>query len=312
MAVQNNSQTLLLNEMTIRRNQRKRNISGWCFLLPSFIGFTIFRFIPILSSFFLGFTDWNLVSGLPGIKFIGMENYAALATDSWFMDAFANTFVYVIITIPITIILSLLAAVIVNDKVYLRTPIRLMIYMPYISSIVAVSMVWLNLFSPSYGPINMFLKTFGIQNPPGWLQSSKYALLSIAIIGIWQTVGYYMIIFIAGLQNIPATYYEAAEIDGANVVQRFFKITLPVLSPTTFFVMITVVIQAFQIFTPIKIITQGGPGRATFVLVYYVYKLAVEYSKIGYANAVSVILFLFVLLITFIQLKLQKRWVFFD
>ena len=295
---------------TAKQRKRRMNLIGWCFLLPSFIGFVLFRFLPIIASFLLSFTKWNLVSGFSGIEFVGLSNFTDLVTDDTFLVSLKNTFLYVIGSVPAIIVIAIVLAVIVNNKIYLKSLSRLMIYMPYIFSMVTVSMVWLSLYSPNYGPINNFLRRLGIENPPGWVTSSKSSLAALVIIGVWSMVGYYMVIFMAGLQNIPASYYEAAEIDGAGSIYQFFKITLPMLSPTTFYVMITCIINSFQVFTAVKIMTEGGPGTSSMVTVYYVYNLAVKYNKIGYACAVSMVLFVLVFLITIFQFKMQKKWVY--
>jgi len=301
-----------INARVARKRRNRNNLIGWCFLLPSFIGFLLFRFLPIISTTILGFTDWNLVSGIGGIQFNGVDNFIQIAKDKTFWIAFGNTFAFVLGSVPVTIILALILAVILNDKVFLKGGIRLMIYLPYISSLVAVSVVWLNLFSPSYGPINTVLQSLGISNPPGWVTSSEWALPALMIISVWQSVGYYMVIFVAGLQGISPSYYEAARIDGASGLRCFFKITIPMLTPTLFFVLITSVINSFQNFTLVNVMTQGGPGTSTMVLVYYVYRMVIKYSKVGYACAVSVVLFIILFIITAIQLGTQKKWVHFE
>lgn len=298
-----------LNRLVAKRSRRRSTLIGWCFLLPSFIGFVIFRFLPIICSFLLGFTEWNLVSGFSGIKFAGIDNFIELFHNDTFLTSLLHTFQYAVIVVPFTVVLALIFAVIINDKIHCRSLVRLMIYMPYISSMVAVAMVWTSLYSPNYGPINSLLRSVGIENVPGWITSSKSALPALMIIGVWQAVGYYMVLFIAGLQCIPASLYEAAEIDGANAVQCFFKITIPMVSPTTFFVLINCIIGSFNVFTLVKVMTTGGPGDSTMVTVYYVYEQAVEYNKIGYACSASIILFFFVFIITFIQLKFSDKWV---
>lgn len=301
-----------INARVARKRRSKSNLIGWCFLLPSFLGFLLFRFLPIVCTGILGFTDWNLVSGLSGIRFNGLDNFFQIAKDKTFWLAFKNTFLFVLGSVPATIIFAIILAVILNDRVFCRNGIRLMIYLPYISSLVAVSVVWLNLFSPSYGPINTVLMSLGIKNPPPWLTSSQWALPSLVIISIWQSVGYYMVIFVAGLQGISPSYYEAAKIDGASNLCCFFKITIPMLTPTLFFVMITSIINSFQNFTLVNVMTEGGPGKSTQVLVFYVFRLVIKYSKVGYACAVSVILFIILFIITAIQLGFQKKWVHFE
>jgi multiple sugar transport system permease protein len=230
-------------------------------------------------------------------------------SDKWFVDSLTNNLIFAAVTVPATIILSLLAAIGLNKGVYMKSPIRLMIFMPYVSNIVAISIVWGTLYNPTMGPINSFLRSVGVDNPPGWLASSEWALPAIMIMTIWANVGYNMIIYLAGLQGISKDLYEAAKIDGAGPVRSFFRITLPMLSPTTFFVMITSIIHSFQVFIAVFVMTKGGPGSSTTVLTYYSYRTGFDFYKMGYSSAMAWILFLIIFLITFLQWQGQKRWV---
>ncbi|WP_274651182.1 carbohydrate ABC transporter permease [Paenibacillus humicola] len=288
---------------------RRENLDGWLFLSVSLIGYILFRFIPIIFSFVLSFSEWNLVSGLRGIRFTGLENFIEQWSDTWFLHSLVNTFYFSVVSVPISIALSLLAAVIVNESIYFKGFVRLLLYSPHISSMVAISIVWAVLYSPSYGPINMFLQSLGISHPPGWISSSAWAMPSLIIMSIWQSVGYNMVIMLAGLQGIPRDYYEAAEVDGAGVLQRFRSITIPLMSPTLFFVMITSVIGSFQIFAQVNILTKGGPGTSTSVLVYYIYNVAFNYNRLGYANSISWVLFVMIFALTLWQWRQQKKWV---
>lgn len=291
--------------------QAGETFSGWMFLLPSFVLFILFRFVPIIFTVILSFADWNLISGIKGINFVGFDNFQRLLQDQTVWDSLGHTFEYTLGVVPLAIILSLLVAVVLNGKVYCKSAIRLMFYMPYVCSMVAVAIIWAILYQPSYGPINMILKQFfGVKKPPLWISSTKWSMISLIIMGVWQVIGYNMVIFLAGLQGIPRTYYEAADIAGANGFQKFIFITIPLLSPTIFFITITSVINSFQVFGPVNILTQGGPGTSTNVLVYHVYNLAFKYYDIGYANCVSVLLFIIVFLMTVVQWKLQDRWVY--
>jgi multiple sugar transport system permease protein len=287
----------------------KEAIAGWLFILPCLIGFGLLTLVPILFSLVISFTDWNFLEGLKGIRFIGFENFIKMWSDKWFTDSLINNIVFTLITVPCTMILALLTAVILNDKTFLKSPIRLMIFLPYISSIVAVSVVWAILYSPSQGPINAFLRSVGITDPPGWLSDSTWALPSIIILTVWMNVGYNMIIYLAGLQGIPKALYEAARIDGAGPIKSFFKITVPMLSPTSFFVLITCIIQSFQVFAAIFIMTDGGPGTSTSVLTYYIYQAGFSFYDMGYASAMAWVLFLIVFAITIFQWRGQKKWV---
>ncbi|WP_240762871.1 carbohydrate ABC transporter permease [Paenibacillus thalictri] len=284
-------------------------LAGWSFILPSILGFSTLTVIPILLSLVISFTSWNFLDGLGGMKFIGFDNFKQLISDKWFKDSLTNNLLFVAGTVPATIVLSLLTAIAINKGVFLKAPIRLMIFMPYVSSIVAVSIVWGTLYNPSTGPINSFLRSIGIADPPGWLSASSWALPAIMIMTVWANIGYNMIIYLAGLQGISQDLYEAAKIDGAGPVTSFFNITVPLLSPTTFFVLITSIIHSFQVFIAVFVMTKGGPGSSTTVLTYYAYRTGFDFYKMGYSSAMAWILFLIIFVITYLQWQGQKRWV---
>jgi multiple sugar transport system permease protein len=284
-------------------------LAGWSFILPSILGFSTLTVLPILLSLVISFTSWNFLDGLGGMKFIGFDNFKQLVSDKWFVDSLTNNLLFVIGTVPATIVLSLLTAIAINKGVFLKAPIRLMIFMPYVSSIVAVSIVWGTLYNPSIGPINSFLRSIGIADPPGWLSTSAWALPAIMIMTVWANIGYNMIIYLAGLQGISQDLYEAAKIDGANSMKSFFNITVPLLSPTTFFVLITSIIHSFQVFIAVFVMTKGGPGSSTTVLTYYAYRTGFDFYKMGYSSAMAWVLFLIIFVITYLQWQGQKKWV---
>jgi len=296
-------------EIAIRTQKQSDTLAGWMFILPAIAGFGILTIVPIVLSLIISFTDWNFLDGLKGLRFIGLSNFTEMWSDKWFVDSLRNNLLFAAVTVPATIVLSLLAAIGLNKGVYLKSPIRLMIFMPYVSNIVAVSIVWGTLYNPSMGPINSFLRGMGVADPPGWLASSAWALPAIMIMTVWANVGYNMIIYLAGLQGIPRDLYEAAKIDGAGPARSFFRITLPMLSPTTFFVMITSIIHSFQVFIAVFVMTKGGPGSSTTVLTYYSYRTGFDFYKMGYSSAMAWILFLIIFLITFLQWQGQKKWV---
>lgn len=289
--------------------QRKESMAGWLFILPSLIGFLIFTLVPVLLSLLLSFTKWNFLSGIGSIEFVGLDNYTTMWGDSRFIASLRNNALFTLVVVPAVMLLSLLAALALNKKSYLKSPIRLMIFMPYISSIVAVSIVWGILLNPSQGPVNAFLRSLGIADPPGWLASSAWALPAVMLITIWINIGYNMIIYLAGLQGIPQDLYEASSIDGAGPFRQFRNVTLPMLSSTTFFVMITTIINSFQVFALVFIMTQGGPGTSTAVITFYIYQVAFSFYDMGYASAMAWILFAAILFVTWIQWQRQKRWV---
>ncbi len=209
--------------------------------------------------------------------------------------------------VPIAIGLSLVLAVILDTHVFGRGLLRLAFYLPNISSMVAVSVVWMILFIPSYGPINSILMSLGIDNPPKWLNATSTSLLSIIIIGVWQRLGYNIIIILAGLQGVSKSLYEAAEIDGANGIQKFFYITIPSLSNTMFFLTMISFISSFQMFTPVQVMTKGGPGTSSSVLVYYIYKAAFQNNDIGGASAMAWVLFLLVFVFSAARMIVSRK-----
>ena len=281
-------------------------ISGYLFILPSLVIFITFMIIPIFMGLYISLTDYD---GFKTMNFVGLQNYAAMFKDSYFLVSFKNNIVYTLFTVPGTLILSLLLAVAVNKGIKGSSVFKTVFFFPYITSMVAVGIIWTLLFNPTVGPINNFLKSIGMTNPPGWLLSTKSALPAVMIVTVWKWAGYYMIIFLAGLQGIPKQLYEASEVDGASGLTKFFHITLPLLSPTTFLILILLIINSFQVFDLINIMTEGGPGRATNVLVYRIYQEGFKYMHFGYASAEAYFLFAIILIITGIQFWGQKKWV---
>lgn len=292
-----------------RSKRLKKDITGYLFIAPNLLGFIILTFIPVLFSFFVSFTEWNLFKGFDGMEFIGLKNYFSMFKDEWFIASIKNNAIYAIGTIPVILCLSLFIAVILNDKVYGKNALRAMFFMPYISNIVAISAVWLMLYNPSYGVINQFLMRLGVQAPPKWIASSKWALPSVMIMSVWSGVGYNAVIYLAGIQGIPKELYESADIDSANWWHKLIHITVPMLSPTTFFLLITNIISSFQVFGQINIMTQGGPGTATTVIAYYIYLSGFRYYKMGYSASMAWFLFAIIFIVTLIQWKGQKKWV---
>jgi multiple sugar transport system permease protein len=278
--------------------ERNENLAGFAFLSLNLLGYILFKLVPILMALGLSFSRWNFISGIKGIRFIGLDNYRKLFSDPIFITSFRNTIIYAVALVPVSIFMALILGSLLDKYVFGKGPLRLAFYMPHISSMVAVSMIWMVLYLPSYGPINNFLRAVGIENPPRWLNASNTSLLSIIIVGVWQSLGYNIIIVLAGLQGIPPSLYESADIDGANVVRKFLSITIPSLSSTLFFLVMISFIRSFQVFTPVQVMTQGGPGDSSSVLVYYIYRTAFQNSDIGYATALSWVLFILVFVFT--------------
>jgi len=267
---------------------QKETGTAYLFLLPMLVLYMIFVVLPMIITFYLSFTEYSV---LTPPKWVGLHNYKYLFfEDDIFKSSIINTFLFVVQSIFPAILLALLFAMLLNRPLWLRGFFRSCIYLPYITPIVAVALVWVFLYEPSKeGFMNYMLSLFGI-SPISWLQSIRWALPSIAFMSIWKTVGYYMILFLAGLQGIPNRYYEAANIDGANRVQQFWYITLPLLKPATVFVLIVATIYAFQVFQEPYILTQGGPGNSTTTIVYWFYLVSFRSLYFGRGAAISFLL----------------------
>lgn len=291
------------------RNNRlrpKEQATAYLFLLPSFVAFMILLSYPIVYGFLLSFTNNKGINS--PLNFVGLASYARLLRDSYFSTSLLNNLIYVAIYTPLVTIVSLLFAVILNQKIFGRQFFRTTFFFPYITSMVSVAIIWNYLLAPD-GPINNILKGVGLSNPPEWLISQHWALFSVVIVSVWKEFGFYMIILLAGLQTIPAYLYEAAIIDGANPWQKFYRITLPMLSPTLFLCIVMAIISSFQVFDLINVMTKGGPGRATNVLVFRIFQEGFMNMKMGYASAIAYILFLIILVATIIQFSIQNKWV---
>lgn len=292
----------------MNRMQRREAIAGYLCLLPNFLGFAVFTVIPVIMGFVISLTNYQ---GFPGYKFVGFSNYITMFKDTLFLSALKNNIIYAILVVPLTLIASLLLALVLNQGVKFDGFFKTVFFFPNLTSMVAIGCVALMIFEPTGGIVNQMLHFMGVasKNLPKWFNATSTALITVVIVVVWKTAGYYMIIFLGGLKNIPNHLYEAAEIDGANKWQCFWNVTWPMLSPTTFMVAILCFISSFQVFDIIQITTNGGPGRATSVLVYRVYKEAFQNWKMGYASAIAYFLFLIIFVITIIQWHGQKKWV---
>lgn len=277
----------------------------WAFLmlLPNVIGFLMFLFLPVLATFAISFTDWDLSTR---IGFIGLDNYQELVRDDVFRQVVWNTLYFTAVSVPVGVVVSLVLAVALNQKIRFVRFYRAAFFIPVISSFVAIAILWQWIYNPQFGLLNYGLGWLGIKGPL-WLTSPTWAMPAVIIASIWKNLGFNMLIFLAGLQSISETYYEAAEIDGASRLAMFWHITVPLLSPTTFFITVISIINSFQVFDAVYLMTQGGPARATSVLVYYVYENAFQYFQMGYASAIAYALFFLVLIVTFIQFWRQKK-----
>lgn len=284
----------------------KTNLIGYSFIIPNFIGYFIFIFIPVCFSFLLSVMKWD--GSVAPMEFVGLQNFAKLFHDSTFLISLKNTLWYAVFTVPLTLAAAMLTAVLLNSKVKGVVAYRTAFFFPYVASLVAIGAVWNMLFQPEFGPINEFLKWIGIVNPPKWTASVDWAMWVIIIVSVWKYMGYYMVVYLAALQGISDDLYEAAGIDGATGLKKLWYITIPMLTPTTFFVVIMLTIQCFKVFDLIYVMTGGGPGRATNVLVNHIYNAAFIDFKFGYASASAMVLFAFVLAVTLIQLHGERKF----
>lgn len=280
------------------------------FLSPSLIGLTIFMIVPIISSFALTFFEWDPL--LPArFNFVGSDNYERLFIDKNFIPALMHTINFIVIYIPLVLVAGLGVALLLNQKIKGLAFFRGAFFLPVVSAWVAVALLWMWIFNPKFGLVNYFLGLIGIQGPT-WLFDPQWAMLAIILTSVWKDTGYIMIMYLAGLQNLPDEYGEAASIDGASRWQRFLFITLPLLSPITFFAMIISLINSFQVFDQVWIMTQGGPAGATSVLMEQIVNNAFRYNRMGYAATLSWVLFLMVFLVTLVQNQIQKKWVIYE
>lgn len=293
--------------MKMTRKEKKENLFGWLFIGPQAIGFLLFVAFPLVFSIVLCFCNWNMIDPPVFVKF---QNFETAFRDEIFWKAMGNTFIYIFIIMPCTLVTSLVLALMTNRKLPFMKFYRAAFFIPMVTSTVAIAMVWTFIFRTEGGIINSVLQTLGVTNPPKWLQDPTLARLSVSIVSIWLKVGYYYIIFDAGLKNIPNDLYEAADIDGASSFKKLFKITLPMLSPVMFFVTVMLFIDAFNMFNEVYIMTQGGPDYATYTLSMYIYFYAFQQFDMGRAAVASWTLFTLVAIVTVIQFAFKKKVVY--
>ena len=291
--------------------QEKRDMVAYSFIAPNFIGFAVFTLGPIIFAFVLAFMKWD---GNSPMEFAGLKNFIQMAGNARFRSSFINTIVYCLATVPFTLACALGLAVLLNQKVKGRNFFRTVSFFPYVASLVAVAAVWNMLFSPQKsGPINMILYQLGVsaKSLPKWAADPHWVMFTIVLFSVWKNMGYYMVIYLAGLQGINAELYEAASLDGANSLQRFRYITWPQLQPTTFFVTIILTINCFKVYDIVYMLAGGSNGvvsSSAMVLVYHIYEEAFRNWNLGYASAVAMVLFLMVLVITLIQFRCEKKY----
>ena len=280
--------------------------AAYPYLLPVLIGFTVFTVGPVLTSLYLSFTHYE-IGAKP--EFVALANYRELLGSQLFWQVVGHTFYYALLYVPASVAASLGLALLLEKKVRGITFFRTVYFLPVVTSMVAAAIIWGWLYNGDIGLLNYLLSLIGISGPK-WLQDPNWALPAIALMSVWKNAGYNMMIFLAGLTNIPADYHEAARIDGATAFERFRHITLPLLSPVMFFVLVITTIGAFQVFEQTYVMTNGGPGTSTLTLSYYIWETAFEFFNLGTASALSYLFFIIVLIFTLVQFRARKRWVF--
>ena len=286
-------------------NRVRESAWAYLFLAPFFLGLLFFIVGPVVAAFAISFTAWDLLSPP---RFVGLDNYRELANDRLFWIALKNTLYFTGVSVPVTLILALGLAGLMNRKLRGIEALRAIYFFPVTASIVAVSLLWAWMYTPDFGIINYLLSYVGIPKI-NWLVDPRMAMPSVIIMSVWRGLGFNIVVFLAGLQSIPRDLYEAADLDGASGWQQFRQITVPLLTPTIFFATIMAIISSFQVFEQTYIMTQGGPGNATLTLVYQIFLNGFTYLRMGYASALSFVLFAILFLITIVQVNLQRKWV---
>ncbi|WP_290869223.1 sugar ABC transporter permease [Hamadaea sp.] len=293
--------------MSAQRRWRNAGVAA-IFLAPSLVTLLAFWIGPMIGTVWVSFQDWNLI-GVP--SFVGLDNYAELAKDADFHAALLHTLLYLAGYLPLVLILGLAVALLLNAKLPAMTLYRAMFFLPVVSSWVAISLLWKWLLNPAGGLVDKALGLVGIDGP-GWWTDPTWAMPSVVLASVWKDVGFVAVILLAGLQAIPKDLLEAADLDGASAWRRLRSITLPLLSPSLFFVTVISLINGFQVFDQVWVMTGGGPGGASSVVVEQIVRYAFSYGRVGYASAMSIVLFAIILVVTVAQLRLQRRWVQYD
>lgn len=282
----------------------RKELTAWSFVLPALVGLLIFVYGPLVYSFVISFTSWDL---LRPARYAGLSNYVRAFRDDMFIQCMGNTLYFVLAIVPIGTVLAMAMAIALNRNGKATGFFRAAFYMPSITSTVAVGLVWLWIFNPDKGVINSLLKLVGVRSLPQWLESVIWAKPALSLMRIWQVSGYYMIMYLTGLQNIPKELYEAAEIDGATWWQQITRITVPLLSNITLFATIMLTIESFNLFEAIYVMTEGRPGGSTNTILYYIYTQAFERYRMGYASAMAWMLFAILFVITIIQFRARNK-----
>ncbi|MBB5377969.1 multiple sugar transport system permease protein [Deinococcus metalli] len=292
--------------------RRREAITGYLFILPWLIGFVVFVAGPMLFSLYASFTDYDVTSRM---KWVGLDNYVRLFTsDDLFWTSLYNTGFYVLFAVPLGIVTGLLIAVLLNQRIPGQRVFRTIFFLPKVLTGVAVLLLWLWVFNPEFGPINTFLRFIGVQNPPLWFSDPTWAKPALIIMSMWGAAGGY-IIYLAGLQGVPRHLYEAANLDGASPLRQFLSITVPMMSPTIFFKLITGISAAFQFWESALIVSEGGKGGPSYSTLFYglyMWQKAFTDYQMGYASAMAWILLVIILIITALQFYVSRRWVYYE
>ncbi|WP_152395026.1 carbohydrate ABC transporter permease [Paenibacillus guangzhouensis] len=284
--------------------------AGYLFILPWFLGLLLFTIGPMIFSLILSFSKWDIITGIGSIEFVGLDNFVNIFHDELFYTSLKVTFIFALVSVPLYQIISLLVAMMLNMRTKGMNFFRLIFFMPSVIPAVAVSMMWIMILNPEYGILNKALSLVGIEGP-AWLQDPKYALSALIVMGIWG-IGNTIIIYLSGLQGVPEELYEAAQLDGAGIVRRFFSVTIPMISPTIFFNLIMGIIGGFQYFTQAFVMTNGGPLNSTLFYNLFLYNKAFKTYEMGYASALSWILFAIILIFTLIVIRTSSAWVYYN
>jgi multiple sugar transport system permease protein len=293
-----------------RAGPRLRQEARWAafFLAPDMLGILAFTAFPVVAAIVLSFLDWNLITAA---SYVGLDNFRELLKDEVFWQTMGHTVYFTLGTVPTSMALGLALALALNRPLRGVTFLRTAYFIPVIVPLISVAMVWRWLYDRDFGLINYFLSLVHLPLL-GWLTTTTWAMPAVIIMSIWKGLGYNLVIYLAGLQSIPRRLYEAAEMDGASAWQRFWRITFPLLTPTTFFVLVVSIINSFQVFGQVYVMTRGGPGTATSTIVYYIYHVGFELFRMGYASALAWALFMVIFALTLVQVRMQRRWVYYE
>lgn len=293
-----------------RTDRAHRGITAAIFLSPTLLVIGLFTVVPMIMTIVISFHRWSMFTPITDMDFVGFDNYARLLNDSARVQAIANTGVYVLLSVLITVPLAFLIAMLLYyPRLRGRNVVRVILFATYVIPTIAIVIIWSNIYAPGYGPLSAMVQAIGL-TPPGWLSDPQWALLSLVIFNVWQMLGYYVILLVAGLTQIPEELYEAAKVDGAGFVRQTWSITLPMLSGSLVFVVLMTIINSIQVFDPIYLLTQGGPAGSTNVVSFEIQRSAFQYGQAGDASALAVSLFMLIVLVGVVLnaiLKVRKR-----